>query len=276
MSARTVVAVSLSAALAFGGIALAAQATATPPGSVGASGSTALAAPVAAPGALDPALAARLAALVDEERMAHDLYQLFSDSYGQARPFSMIVRSETQHVAAMRSLLAAYGMSDPTTSLGAGSYATPAIQALYDQWKTAGLASVSAAEQVGVDLETRDIADLEAVLATTVPADVRATLERLVAASKNHLRAFTTAVGTSGDAGMPCGEDCPAADSQRGPGNGMGNGMGNGTGNGTGNGMGNRTGGAGAGNGCSSGPGSSCGNGRGAGTGFGATNAGPR
>ena len=96
--------------------------------------------------------------------MAHDLYQLFSDRYDGARPFSMIVRSETQHTAAVRNLLATYGIADPTTTLPAGTYATPAIQALYDQLKAAGLVSVDAAERVGVDLETRDIADLKAAL----------------------------------------------------------------------------------------------------------------
>lgn len=43
--------------------------------------------------------------------------------------------------------------------------------------------SVEAAEQVGVDLETRDIADLKAALVGVGQADIRRVLENLIAAS---------------------------------------------------------------------------------------------
>ena len=191
MSTRTRTALALAAALVAGGAFYASQATATPAVTT----LTSAAGASTASTSLDPALAAKLVALVDEERMAHDLYQLFSDRYDGARPFSMIVRSETQHTAAVRSLLATYGIADPTTTLPAGTYATPAIQALYDQWKAAGLVSVEAAERVGVDLETRDIADLEAALVGVKQADIRRVLENLIAASEHHLRAYLAAEG---------------------------------------------------------------------------------
>lgn len=250
MSTRTRTALGLAAALVAGGAFYASQATATP----AATTSTSAAGASAASTSLDPALAAKLVALVDEERMAHDLYQLFSDRYDGARPFSMIVRSETQHTAAVRNLLATYGIADPTTTLPAGTYATPAIQALYDQWKAAGLVSVEAAERVGVDLETRDIADLEAALVGVKQADIRRVLENLIAASEHHLRAFTAAVANTSTTGMPADGSC--MDSSSGAGPGMGHGMGSSSGSGSGSGPGMGYGrGSGMGDGAGSGDG---------------------
>ncbi len=232
MSTRTRTALGLAAALVAGGAFYASQAMATPAVTTSTSAPGASAASTSP----DPALAAKLVALVDEERMAHDLYQLFSDRNDGARPFSMIVRSETQHTAAVGSLLATYGIADPTTTLPAGTYATPAIQAFYDQWKAAGLVSVDAAEQVGVDLETRDIADLKAALVGVGQADIRRVLQNLIAASEHHLRAFTAAVANTSTSGMPADGSC--MDSSSGAGPGMGHGMGSGTGSNSGPGMG--------------------------------------
>lgn len=242
MSSRSIAAVGLSAALVFGGFAAATQATAIPirlPVESAVAQAAEGTADAAARSDVSAALAAQLLSLVDEERMAHDLYQLFSDTYAQARPFSMIVNSETQHTASVRSLLAAYGIADPTAALPAGTYASPEIQALYDQWKVSGLTSVEAAEQVGVDLEVRDIADLKSVVAGVTQTDIRRVLERLIAASENHLRAFRNAVATTGPvagmpgtAGMPCNGTCDL------PGNGAGQGAGQGAGPGGGMGPG--------------------------------------
>ena len=234
MSTRTRTALGLAAALVAGGAFYASQATATPAVTT----STSAVSASAASASLDPALAAKLVALVDEERMAHDLYQLFSDRYDGARPFSMIVRSETQHTAAVRNLLATYGIADPTTTLPAGTYATPAIQALYDQWKAAGRVSVEAAEQVGVDLETRDIADLTAALVGVTQTDIQRVLGSLTAASEHHLRAFTAAVANTSTSGMPADGSCMDSGSGAGPGRGSGMGYGRGSGMVDGAGMG--------------------------------------
>jgi hypothetical protein len=162
----------------------------------------------------------------EEERMARDLYTLFADTYDDG-PFAMIARSEQQHFASVGALLTTYGIDDPSAGLPAGEYADPAIQELYDTWKAQGLESFEAALQVGVDLEERDIADLEATLDEIDRADVQTVLSRLLAASQHHLRAFTAWV--DGDqTGMG-----------RGSGSGMGPGMGgNGFGGGWSGGMG--------------------------------------
>ncbi|HRW18277.1 MAG TPA: DUF2202 domain-containing protein [Dermatophilaceae bacterium] len=213
----------------------------------------------------DPTLTATLTFGREEERLARDLYQLFSDTYGQAAPFSMIVRSEQQHYDAMGRLLAAYGIADPSSGRPAGNYADPALQALYDQWKAQGLTSQTEAAKVGVALEQRDIADLEKAIATTTQADVKQVLTRLLEASKHHLAAFTDAAdgsyagqpgmgghGPGGPGATPGQGGAPGGDG-RGPRMGAGNGadsptpgMGNGA---QGKGMGNGMGSAGAGRG---------------------------
>lgn len=130
----------------------------------------------------------------EEERMARDLYRFFADRYDGDRPFSNIVDSEQRHFDAIGRLLTRYGLADPSAGRAAGRYADPAIQRLYDTWKAQGSRSLQAAFAVGVDLENRDIADLEKSAATPgLPDDVRTVYSNLLQASRNHLAAFTRA-----------------------------------------------------------------------------------
>ena len=55
---------------------------------------------------------------------------------------------------------------------------------------TQGGSTVEAGYQVGVELEQRDIADLEAMLAADHPSDVDTVLTHLLRASRNHLAAY--------------------------------------------------------------------------------------
>ena len=126
-----------------------------------------------APLTADGTLAATLAFSHEEERMARDLYQKFSDTYDGLRPFSMITRSEQQHMESIGRLLTAYGLPDPSAGKAAGVYSDPEIQKLYDGWLTQGLTSVDEAEKVGVALEQRDIADLETLIAKTTQQAAR-------------------------------------------------------------------------------------------------------
>jgi hypothetical protein len=162
----------------------------------------------------------------EEERMARDVYTLFGDTYDDG-PFARIAVSEQQHFAAVGSLLATYGIDDPSAGLEAGEYADPAVQELYDTWKAQGLESFDAALQVGVELEERDIADLEATLDRVDQADVQWVLSRLLAGSRMHLRAFTAWV--EGDvADGDWGGMGPGGMSPWGGGGGMGPGYGGG------------------------------------------------
>ena len=129
----------------------------------------------------------------EEERLARDLYQAFSDQYDGARPFSKIVASEQRHFDAVGRLLTQYGIDDPAAGATAGSFSDATLQGLYDQWYAQGMQSLQDAYQVGVDLETRDIADLEHELATTETTAVRTVLENPKGGSENHLAAYERA-----------------------------------------------------------------------------------
>ena len=88
-------AVGAAAALIMGGFGLsAAHAETTPAAPVTASANQTASA----------TLAENLAFSREEERLARDLYQLFADTYDQARPFSNIVKSEQRHFDAVGTL----------------------------------------------------------------------------------------------------------------------------------------------------------------------------
>lgn len=135
----------------------------------------------------------------EEERMARDLYLAFADDYAEGsearQPFAMIASSEEQHFAAIGRLLTAYDLPDPSADLPAGTYADPQIQELYDGWLARGLTSLDEAYAVGVALEQRDIADLEATIDSVDLPDVDAVLQRLLWASERHEQAFVRASG---------------------------------------------------------------------------------
>lgn len=192
-------------AAALVGLTATAQAISAPTG-----GTTTTTASVTATD-LESGLAEDLQFTREEERMARDLYAALADVHDGARPMSRITNSEQQHFDRVGALLDQYGIDDPSEGLAPGTYAFPALQDLYDGWFEDGKASLDAAYQVGIELETRDIADLQAMIADTDAADVDAVLERLLAASENHLAAFTRAA----DGTMPTE---PGAEMQNGPG----------------------------------------------------------
>lgn len=160
-------------------------------------------APVAQPAQkADAELASALTFSREEERMARDLYAALAKRYDDALPFSRITLSEQRHFDAVGTLMTRYGVADPSAGKAAGRYADEDIQKLYDGWLAQGSKSLQDAHQVGIDLEKRDIADLQRELKAVKQSDVKLVLERLLAGSENHLRAFTAAKdGTLGQRG---------------------------------------------------------------------------
>ncbi len=143
--------------------------------------------------AATPELAQLLQFSREEERMARDLYAALAAVHDGATPMSRITLSEDRHFDAVGTLLTTYRVADPSAGRAAGSYAFPELQALYDGWLAKGSASVNAAYQVGVELEKRDIADLEKSLLATTQADVKRVLGNLLNGSQQHLSAYQNA-----------------------------------------------------------------------------------
>lgn len=129
--------------------------------------------------------------------MARDLYAALAAAHGGARPMSAITTSEQRHYDAVGSLLARYGLADPAAGRAAGSYADAELQRLYDDWYARGKVSPQAAYRVGIELEQRDIADLQRLIAEHPPTDVATVYRNLLAGSRNHLAAYQRAADGS-------------------------------------------------------------------------------
>ena len=145
-----------------------------------------------APGSLGVAsadLAAQLAYLIQEEKLAHDIYVLAASKYG-VNVFENISKSETTHQTAIGSLLAGYSLADPTVGLAPGAFLDPSVQKLYDELALRVNSSQQQAVEVGVLIEKTDIADLQKVVNATPGEEVTMVLQRLIAASQRHLQAF--------------------------------------------------------------------------------------
>jgi len=185
--------------------------------------------------------------MLQEEKLARDVYQVLAEIW-DSNIFEHIAQSEQRHMDAITRLIDAYGL-DSTLPAEAGQFTLPELNELYLQLVEDGSSSQAAAIEVGVGIETMDIADLtEAIANTSEPAQTRI-YSNLLQASGQHLRTFNNAKATgsltcdtSACAGNGTGNGRKAGRGMgmgRGQGFGKGNGAGNGNGNGPGKGFGN-------------------------------------
>lgn len=140
-------------------------------------------------GTLTTTQKADLASMAEEEKLAHDAYVALAAAFPSDYQFARIVRAETMHQTAIRTLLARYGITDPTVGLSAGEFATSTFQTLYDDLMKQATSADSALD-VGVAIEKRDIADLTSALSGLSAPDVTQVYTNLRTASQRHLAAF--------------------------------------------------------------------------------------
>ena len=126
--------------------------------------------------------------LIEEEKLAHDVYTVLYEEYG-SKVFGNILESEATHQDQVLGLLDQYDVEDPRSS-ELGVFNDPDLQALYDQLIEKGMTSSQDAFEVGVMIEEKDIADITFQLAGASDPDVIEVLEKLRSGSENHLRAF--------------------------------------------------------------------------------------
>lgn len=130
----------------------------------------------------------QLTYLIEEEKLAHDVYQAMFDVWG-SRVFGNILNSEESHQSQVLSVMATRDIADPRSSQP-GVFKNAELQELYDELIAKGSKSAVDAYEVGVAIEVLDIDDLTKMLATAKDADVIAMMENLRKGSENHLRAF--------------------------------------------------------------------------------------
>jgi hypothetical protein len=129
----------------------------------------------------------------EEEKLAHDIYMTLLEQWG-TNTFRNIANSEATHSEAIRTLLNQYILEDPAEGNGVGIFTDPTLQALYDQLAAQGSQSLADALRVGASVEEIDILDLEKHLAQTTHADISLVYQNLMTGSRNHLRAFVSAL----------------------------------------------------------------------------------
>ena len=127
--------------------------------------------------------------LVEEEKLAGDIYDLAQSLYGD-RVFANISRAEDNHADQVRLLLDRYDVNDPSATREAGEFRDRDLQRLYDRLAARVMKSRDKAVKAAILIERTDIADLKKLLRNDLPADVEQVAENLLAGSQRHLVAF--------------------------------------------------------------------------------------
>lgn len=131
--------------------------------------------------------------LIEEEKLAHDVYATLGSLWG-ANIFANIQASEISHQEQVAALLPSYGLADPR-SAEVGVFVNSELQELFDQLIAQGSQSMTEALKVGVLIEEKDIADLQDAMSATQDPSILRVLETLKQGSENHLKAFNRQLG---------------------------------------------------------------------------------
>jgi hypothetical protein len=130
----------------------------------------------------------QLVYLIEEEKLAHDVYSAMFEVWG-SKVFGNILKSEETHQSQVLTIMNIRDIADPRSS-EEGVFENEELQNLYNQLIAKGSKSAIDAYEVGVAIEELDISDITKMLATAKDADVIAMMENLRNGSENHLRAF--------------------------------------------------------------------------------------
>ena len=136
--------------------------------------------------------AAALLFMIEEEKLARDVYNALYAAWGVST-FQSIAASEQGHMDSLAVLLDRYGLTSPVQA-EAGVFTNPELQALYTELMARGSTSLSEALKVGGAVEEIDILDLQSRLALSDNADIQQVFNNLLRGSENHLRAFAKAL----------------------------------------------------------------------------------
>ena len=153
-------------------------------------------------GTIDQSTIDGLTHMREEEKLARDVYQHLSDTYGTVI-FSNIARSEARHMDAIKTLLDRYGIADPVVSDARGVFGDQHFTDLYTQLTVAGDANLNAALTAGATIEDLDIKDLMDRSIGMTAQDILLVYGNLTRASQNHLRAFAGQLTANGASYIP-------------------------------------------------------------------------
>lgn len=129
----------------------------------------------------------------EEEKLARDVYLALYEKWGEPI-FKNIADSEQRHMDAVERLLVRYGIDDPVADESVpGNFTIGELNTIYETLITRGFSSLDEAYQVGADIETADINDLqEAIIVSSEHKDIVRVYNNLLKGSNNHLDAFNS------------------------------------------------------------------------------------
>lgn len=137
-----------------------------------------------------------LIAMREEEKLARDVYLKLGELWNE--PVFGIERSERRHMNAMKGLLDRFGIEDPIKEDARGVFVSERYQKLHDELVERGSKSRVEALRVGALIEELDLVDLREADAATEDESIRRVLGNLRRATRNHLRAFASALREEG------------------------------------------------------------------------------
>ena len=149
---------------------------------------TALPAQAATP-TVSATVKAQLLYLVEEEKLAHDVYAAL-DAVSISPKFKNISGAEQTHMDYISALLVTYGIKNPTIGKKPGEFTNKSLSALYKTLVTKGKKSSIDALQVGILIEEKDLADLATLSKSITQTDIKTAVAFLKKGSENQLRAF--------------------------------------------------------------------------------------
>jgi hypothetical protein len=138
---------------------------------------------------LPTAVRTQLVYLVEEEKLARDVYTVLAKSSGNQK-FANIAKSEQTHMNNISALLKTYKIADPTIGAKAGVFKNASLAKLYKTLIAQGKKSAADAIKVGILIEETDIADLDKLAQIASQTDIKSAVALLRSGSENHLAAF--------------------------------------------------------------------------------------
>jgi hypothetical protein len=136
-----------------------------------------------------PALKTTLKYMVEEEKLARDVYTVLAKTAAYPK-FRNIASAEQFHMDQLSIVLENYGIWNPTLNRKPGVFFNKELAALYKTLITKGQLSALDAIEVGIIIEEKDIADLTAMETLITQEDIQFVVNYLKAGSINHLAAF--------------------------------------------------------------------------------------
>lgn len=145
----------------------------------------------------DTAIIKDLRFIIEEEKLAKDVYTYFYNKYN-SKIFFNIKASESKHIEIIKNILTKYNIADPSLAK-AGEFSNTELQNLYNEFVEQG-SDINKALIIGKSIEEKDILDLETAIKNLNPKNSSFTAEDLTtiseaysnlkSGSENHLSAF--------------------------------------------------------------------------------------